>query len=149
MQLPDCRRSEIAAGVYTFTTFPGSVARGSPDTVPIGEATHMANLPTVNDSTFESEVIKSNVPVLVDFSATWCGPCKALAPVLEGLAKDYTGKVKIVTLDIDEARNSAIRFNVMSVPTMILFKGGQIVTAVTGARPRGEIAGLLDGALGA
>ncbi len=109
----------------------------------------MANLPTVNDSTFESEVIKSNVPVLVDFSATWCGPCKALAPVLEGLAKDYTGKVKIVTLDIDEARNSAIRFNVMSVPTMILFKGGQIVTAVTGARPRGEIAGLLDGALGA
>ena len=109
----------------------------------------MANLPNVKDETFDSEVIKSAVPVLVDFSATWCGPCKALAPTLEGLAREYAGKVKFVTVDIDEARNSAIRFNIMSVPTMILFKDGQVVTSANGNRPKAEIVNMLDMALGA
>ncbi len=108
----------------------------------------MANLPVVKDDTFEKDVIQSNTPVLVDFSATWCGPCKALAPVLEGLAKEYQGKVKFYTLDIDDSRNSAIRFNIMSVPTMMIFRAGQVLTSVSGVRPKSEIVNMLDQALG-
>ncbi len=108
----------------------------------------MANLPSVKDETFDNEVLKSGTPVLVDFSATWCGPCKALAPTLESLSQDYQGKVKFVMVDIDEARNTAVRFNVMSVPTVMIFRGGEVVGQVVGNRPRTDIANLLDNALG-
>ena len=109
----------------------------------------MANLPSVKDDTFETEVLKSGAPVLVDFSATWCGPCRALAPILEGLAKDYTGKVKFVTVDIDEARDTAIRFGIMSVPTMILFKDGGVVKTLTGvtSRVREDVVNMLGSVL--
>ena len=106
----------------------------------------MADLPKVMDDTFESDVLQSDVPVLVDFSAVWCGPCKALAPKLEELSQQYDGRVKFVTLDVDEARETAMRFGVMSVPTIMLFKDGQKVAQQIGNMPKDKIAEMLDGA---
>ena len=106
----------------------------------------MADLPKVMDDTFESDVLQSDVPVLVDFSAVWCGPCKALAPKLEELSRQYDGRVKFVTLDVDEARETAMRFGVMSVPTIMLFKDGQKVAQQIGNMPKDKIAEMLDGA---
>jgi|PlaIllAssembly_1097288.scaffolds.fasta_scaffold1911822_2 thioredoxin 1 len=109
----------------------------------------MANLPQVNDDSFEKEVMQSQTPVLVDFSATWCGPCKMLSPTLEALSKDYAGKVKFVGVDVDNARQTAVRFRVMSVPTVMLFKDGQIVDQAVGNQPRDAWMKMLDRILGA
>lgn len=108
----------------------------------------MANLPAVKDDTFDREVLQSPVPVLVDFSATWCGPCRALAPTIEALAKEFAGQVKFVMVDIDDSRSTAMRFNIMSVPTLILFRGGDVIAQVGGNRPKAELATLLNNALG-
>jgi len=107
----------------------------------------MANLQRVKDDTFETEVLKANVPVLVDFAAEWCGPCKALAPTLEALAREFQGKVKFVTVDIDEAQLSADRFRITSVPTMMVFKSGEVVSQALGNRPRNQIVDMLNRAL--
>jgi thioredoxin 1 len=107
----------------------------------------MAKLQRVTDDTFDEEVLKSKTPVLVDFAAEWCGPCKALAPTLETLAQDYQGKVKFVTVDIDDARDTAIRFNVSSVPTMMMFRRGEVTNQAVGNRPKNQIAQMLDAAL--
>jgi thioredoxin 1 len=96
----------------------------------------MSAVAAVNDTNFESEVLKSPVPVMVDFYATWCGPCKQLAPIVEALAKDYTGKLKVVKLDIDEAPAVASSHGIMAVPTVMLFKGGAEKAKFTGFRPR-------------
>lgn len=109
----------------------------------------MAKLPAVRDDNFDSEVINSSQPVLVDFHATWCGPCKALAPTLESLSQEYAGKVKFVALDIDEGRMTAQRYNIMGVPTMLIFQGGQVVKQLTGNRLKAEIAGAVESALSA
>ena len=85
-----------------------------------------ANVIELTDDNFENEVLKSSVPVLVDFTATWCGPCKALAPIVEGLANDAAGKYKVAKLDIDDASNTARKYRVMSVPTVLVFQGGQL-----------------------
>lgn len=85
-----------------------------------------ANVIELTDDNFENEVLKSSVPVLVDFTATWCGPCKALAPIVEGLANDAGGKYKVAKLDIDDASNTARKYRVMSVPTVLVFQGGQL-----------------------
>ena len=84
------------------------------------------NIVELTDDNFEGEVLKSDVPVLVDFTATWCGPCKALAPVVEGLANEAGGKYKVAKLDIDDASETARKYRVMSVPTVLVFKGGQV-----------------------
>lgn len=84
-----------------------------------------SNVHTFNNENFESEVLKSSVPVLVDFTATWCGPCRALAPIIEKVADDCQGKVKVGKLDIDEAPEITKKYGVRSVPTIILFKGGE------------------------
>ena len=89
----------------------------------------------VNDSNFEEVVLKAEVPVLVDFWAEWCGPCKMLTPVLESVANKLDGKVKIVKVDVDESPDLAQRFGIMSVPTMILFKKGQQAAAFSGYMP--------------
>lgn len=86
----------------------------------------------ITDATFESEVLKSDVPVLVDFWAEWCGPCRALAPKLEELASEWNGKAQVVKLNIDENHESAVKFGVRSIPTMILFKNGQEVEQIIG-----------------
>ena len=96
----------------------------------------MSSLPKVSDASFDQEVLKSDLPVLVDFSAEWCGPCKSLAPIVESLAEEYDGRVKFVQLDIDENRQTPSSFGIMAVPTLILFKGGEVVDKVTGFKPK-------------
>jgi thioredoxin 1 len=86
----------------------------------------------INDDTFEAEVVKSDKPVVLDFSAVWCGPCKRLAPIMEELAKEYAGKVKIAKMDIDNSPQTPAKFRVMSVPTVVFFKGGKPVDMVVG-----------------
>ena len=108
----------------------------------------MSSLPKVTDSTFEAEVLKSALPVLVDFSAEWCGPCRSLAPIVEGLAKDYAGKVKFVQVDIDESRQTPANYGIMAVPTLIFFKKGQVADKVTGFKPKAVLAQHLDKLLG-
>ncbi len=99
----------------------------------------MSTAAAVTDQTFESEVLKSNVPVLVDFWAAWCGPCRAIAPVVEEIATEYAGKMKVVKLDTDESGETAQRYQVMSIPTLLLFKGGQPVERVIGAMPKAAL----------
>jgi thioredoxin 1 len=93
----------------------------------------------VTESTFELEVIQSDTPVIVDFWAEWCGPCHAVAPVLDRIVEERAGEVKLVKVNIDEERELADRYGVASIPTMILFKGGEPAAAVIGAQPKGAI----------
>jgi thioredoxin 1 len=88
---------------------------------------------TLEDGTFDNEVLKSDIPVLVDFWAVWCGPCKAIAPVVEQIAKDFKGKVKVGKMDIDHHTAVAQKYNVRSIPTLLVFKGGKVVDTVIGA----------------
>ena len=96
----------------------------------------MSSVLQVNDANFDAEVLKSGLPVMVDFYATWCGPCKQLTPIVEQLAREYTGKLKVVKLDIDEAPAIASSHGIMAVPTIILFKGGAEKAKFTGFRPK-------------
>ncbi|EYF03279.1 thioredoxin [Chondromyces apiculatus] len=101
------------------------------------------NVHVIDDSNFEAEVLKSDVPVLVDFGATWCGPCKALAPIVDKIADDFAGKVKVATLDIDDAPNTTKKYSVKSVPTVIVFKGGEKVATQVGLSNRETLIKLL------
>lgn len=96
----------------------------------------MADIPKTNQENFPKDVLQAELPVLVDFSAVWCNPCKMLDPIVEQLAADWNGKVKVVKLDVDENPDLAYEFQVMGVPTLLLFKGGQPVERVTGYAPR-------------
>ncbi len=95
------------------------------------------------DANFRAEVLNSERPVLVDFWATWCGPCKAIAPVISDLAKDFEGKVKVGKLDIDNQQAVAQQYKIMSIPTLLVFKGGQVVDTIVGAKPKAVIEGVL------
>jgi thioredoxin 1 len=101
----------------------------------------------VTDATFKTEVLGSALPVLVDFWAEWCPPCHRLAPVLDELAEEYAGRARIVKLDSDENPHTTREYGVMSMPTLIVFRGGQVVSQVIGAHPKAKLRALIDDAL--
>ena len=101
----------------------------------------------VTDSNFQAEVIESDIPVLVDFWAPWCGPCRRVAPVVEEIAKERAGELKVVKLNIDENQATAVAYDVMSIPTLILFRFGEPATKVIGAYPKKKLEEQLEPAL--
>jgi thioredoxin 1 len=100
----------------------------------------MANIPDVNEENFQDEVLSTVQPVLVDFSAVWCAPCKMLDPIVEQLAQEWNGKVKVVKIDVDHNPNIAMEYQVMGVPTLMLFVNGEAVERMTGYQPKDRIA---------
>lgn len=104
----------------------------------------MAKVLSVGDNTFEAEVLRSPIPVLVDFWAEWCGPCKMLAPILESVVDDYAGKIKIVKLNVDEHPETAPKFGIRGIPTLILFKDGEVLTTKVGALSKSQLTDFLN-----
>ncbi len=98
----------------------------------------------VTDDSFKKDVVESGVPVILDFWAEWCGPCKAIAPILKDLAKDYEGRAKIAKLDVDSNPNTAAQFGIRGIPTLLVFKGGKEVDRIVGAAPKGTYQKLID-----
>lgn len=103
-----------------------------------------ANVVEITDSNFEAEVIKSGTPVLVDFWAEWCGPCRMLGPTIEQLASEYKGKVKVGKLDIDNNRETALKYGIMAIPTVLVFQGGEVRAQMTGLQPKNKLSTALD-----
>lgn len=99
----------------------------------------MSEITEISEDNFETEVLKANAPVLVDFSAVWCGPCKMLEPVIEEMAGEWGDSVKVVRIDVDHNPNIAMNYQVMGVPTLMLFKAGEPVERLTGYMPKGKI----------
>jgi thioredoxin 1 len=99
----------------------------------------MADTPHISQDTFKGEVLESGIPVLVDFTAVWCGPCKMLDPIVKQIAADWTGKVKVVKLDVDDNPELAMQYQVMGVPTLMLFVNGEPAQRVTGYQPKDRI----------
>ena len=103
---------------------------------------------TVTDQSFDAEVLKSDVPVLLDFTATWCGPCKALSPIVDKIASGYAGRLKVAKIDIDESQATPANFQVRGVPTVILFKGGKEVGRSVGLAPESKLVAMFQSHLG-
>lgn len=99
----------------------------------------MSDVLQVTDQNFDEEIIKSNIPAMVDFWAEWCGPCKMVGPVVEELAEDYKGRIKIASMNVDGNRETPARFGIRNIPTLILFKGGEVAQTIIGAHPKSHI----------
>jgi thioredoxin 1 len=104
----------------------------------------MSEISHVTDDTFESEVLKSDVPVLVDYWAEWCGPCKVIAPVLEEIANEYAGKMKVCKLDIDSNEDTPPKYGIRGIPTLMLFKNGAVEATKVGALSKSQLTAFLD-----
>ncbi|MBI4180346.1 MAG: thioredoxin [Chloroflexi bacterium] len=102
----------------------------------------------ITDSDFEKTVLQSEKPVLVDFWATWCGPCRMVAPIVDELAEEYAGKISFVKLDVDQNPKTAAKYSIMSIPTLLIFKQGKPVSHIVGFRPKEELRRSLAGVLG-
>lgn len=98
----------------------------------------------ITDDTFDSEVLQSDLPVVVDFWATWCGPCKMIAPILEEIAEEMGDKVKVTKLDVDSNNKTAGKYNIMSIPSLLFFRNGELVDQVVGAIPKTQLVARLD-----
>jgi len=107
----------------------------------------MAKPLAITEDSFEQEVLKSDLPVLVDFWAEWCGPCRMVAPIVEELAGEYAGRLKVAKVDVDDNQRLAIRYQIMSIPTLGVFRGGEMIERIIGYMPKGEVKRRLDGAL--
>ncbi len=105
-----------------------------------------SNILTVGTSNFEADVLKSSQPVLVDFWAEWCGPCKMLGPVLDELSAELAGKAKVAKVNIDEHSDLAVQFGIQSIPTLLVFKGGKVVAQAVGLKPKAALKALVEGA---
>jgi len=104
----------------------------------------MSAAPAVTADTFESEVLKSNIPVVVDFWAEWCGPCKMLSPTVDAIAGEYEGKIKVLKLDVQTEASIASKYGVSSIPTLLLFKGGEVADRLVGLRQKNDIIARID-----
>ncbi|HAO92544.1 MAG: thioredoxin [Deltaproteobacteria bacterium GWC2_56_8] len=102
------------------------------------------NIINVTDSTFDSMVLKSEVPALVDFWASWCAPCRAIAPIVEEMATEYTGKIRVAKMNVDDNPATPGRYGVRGIPTLILFKGGKVIDQLVGAVPKNQIKELIE-----
>jgi len=107
----------------------------------MGESEH---LHVVGDVDFDEKILKSDMPALVDFWAAWCGPCRMVAPVIEELAAEYAGKIKVAKFNVEENKETPTKYGVRGIPTLMLFKNGQVVDQIVGAVPKGRIKELLD-----
>jgi thioredoxin 1 len=105
---------------------------------------HSAKYVILNDSNFEDEVLNSDVPVLVDFWAAWCGPCRVIAPIIEELAEEYEGRVKVAKLDVDYNPRTAMQYGVRSIPTLLIFKDGHVADHLIGAAPKHHLTKKLE-----
>jgi thioredoxin 1 len=107
----------------------------------------MADIAEVGDDTFEAEVLKSTLPVLVDFWAPWCGPCKAIAPVIEEIAKEFAGKLKVAKLNVDDHPATASRYGIRGIPNLIILKSGVVKEQIVGAAPKAKLVSAIEKAL--
>ncbi|MBC8176980.1 MAG: thioredoxin [Deltaproteobacteria bacterium] len=99
----------------------------------------MADLLHVTDGNFDEEIVKADIPAMVDFWAEWCGPCKIVGPTVEALAKEYEGKIKIAKMNVDENRETPAKFGIRNIPTLILFKDGEVAQTIVGAQPKSHL----------
>ena len=102
------------------------------------------NVHEFTDKKFDTDVAQSELPVLIAFWAVWCGPCKAIAPVIDEIASEYAGKVKVGKVDVDQNQNTAMKYGVRSIPTLLVMKGGEVVNQIVGAVPKGNITEILE-----
>jgi thioredoxin 1 len=107
----------------------------------------MAEISDVTDANFEGEVLNSSTPVLVDFWAEWCAPCKVIAPIVKEIADDNGDRLKVVKMNIDESPQTPGTYGIRSIPTLLVFKDGEVVSQLTGARPKGDFQDMVDGVL--